>query len=96
MSRVNQGSETPASQQLADKATQVRDNIRDIGSVAKDAAREQVQGLRDQANEYYEQGRQRVTEVEDSIETYVKEQPIKALLIAAGAGLLLGILWKRS
>jgi len=92
---MNETAEQTASQQLTDKAGQVRENIRDIGSVAKDAAREKVQDLRDQAGEYYEQGRQRVTEMEDSIETYVRDQPIKSLLMAAGAGLLLGILWKR-
>ena len=30
------------------------------------------------------------------LEEYVQEKPIQSLLIAAGVGLLLGILWKRS
>ena len=30
------------------------------------------------------------------VEEYVREQPIKALAIAAGVGVVLGILWKRS
>ena len=42
-----------------------------------------------------EQGRQRAMEMEQSLEAYVQEKPIQALLMAAGAGLLLGMLWKR-
>ena len=34
--------------------------------------------------------------VEPELEEYVREQPIKSLLMAAGVGVLLGILWKRS
>jgi ElaB/YqjD/DUF883 family membrane-anchored ribosome-binding protein len=34
-------------------------------------------------------------EMEQSLEAYVQEKPIQALLMAAGAGLLLGMLWKR-
>ena len=52
--------------------------------------------LRDQATDYYEQGRQRATEMEQSLEQYVHEKPIQSLLIAAGVGMLLGVLWKRS
>ena len=51
--------------------------------------------MRDSATEYYEQGRQRAMEMEQSLEAYVQEKPIQALLMAAGAGLLLGMLWKR-
>jgi ElaB/YqjD/DUF883 family membrane-anchored ribosome-binding protein len=52
--------------------------------------------LRDQAADYYEQGREKAHEWQHGVEQYVQEQPIKALLIAAGVGMLLGILWKRS
>jgi ElaB/YqjD/DUF883 family membrane-anchored ribosome-binding protein len=34
-------------------------------------------------------------EMEQNLEQYVQEKPIQALLMAAGVGLLLGILWKR-
>jgi ElaB/YqjD/DUF883 family membrane-anchored ribosome-binding protein len=30
------------------------------------------------------------------LEDYVREKPLRSLLIAAGVGMLLGILWKRS
>ena len=52
--------------------------------------------LRDQANEYYETGRERAREWEQGLEQYVQEKPLQAVLIAAGVGVLLGLLWKRS
>ena len=52
--------------------------------------------MREQAADYYEHGRRRASEMEQSLEQYVQEKPIQSLLIAAGVGMLLGILRKRS
>jgi ElaB/YqjD/DUF883 family membrane-anchored ribosome-binding protein len=41
-------------------------------------------------------GRQRAQEWEKGLEDYVHEKPLQAILIAAGVGMLLGVLWKRS
>lgn len=87
-------------------STHVGQNIRDMGSHVRDVAAEKYQQVRDQASEKYselreqaancyEKGRQRATEWEQSLETYVREKPIQAILMAAGVGVLLGILWKR-
>jgi ElaB/YqjD/DUF883 family membrane-anchored ribosome-binding protein len=66
-----------------------------MGGQVKDAAKEQYERLRDQASEYYEHGRQQAREWQHNLENYVQEQPVKSLLIAAGVGVLLGMLWRR-
>lgn len=81
---------------LSDTAAQVGQNIRDMGSQVRDQATEKYEQFRGQANDYYEQGRQRAMEMEQSLEQYVQEKPIQALLIAAGVGMLFGMIWKRS
>jgi len=102
MSRANAGSEQQQQEgsgqqaNLGETAAQVGQNIRDIGSQVRDQATEKYEQFRDQAGEYYEQGRQRAMEMEQSLEQYVQEKPIQALLIAAGVGMLFGMLWKRS
>lgn len=98
MSRMNEPTEQGqgTTEQLRDTASQVGQNLRDMGGQVKDAAREQYENLRDQASQYYEQGRERAKEWEQNLENYVQEQPVKAMLIAAGVGFLLGALWKRS
>ena len=100
MSRMSQGkheqSGAGGKEQLRESAAQVGENLRDIGGQVRDVASEKYNELRDQASEYYEEGRQRAMEWEQGLEQYVQEKPIKSLLIAAGVGLLLGMLWKRS
>ena len=96
MSRMEDSGTQGAGQQMRDTAQQVQENLRNLGSQVRDAATERYSDLRDQASQYYEQGRQRATEMEQSLEQYVQEKPIQSLLIAAGVGMLLGMLWKRS
>ena len=80
---------------------------REKGEQLRSAAKEQVEHLRENAEEYYEQGRQMAGEYYDQgrqkamewseeVENYVREQPMKSVLIAAGVGLVLGFLWRRS
>jgi ElaB/YqjD/DUF883 family membrane-anchored ribosome-binding protein len=97
MSRMNdpmQSGERSADQ-LRDTAANVTQGIRDLGSQARDAATEKYDELRQQATEYYDQGRQRAQEWERGLEDYVQQKPVQSLLIAAGVGMLLGVLWKR-
>jgi ElaB/YqjD/DUF883 family membrane-anchored ribosome-binding protein len=81
---------------IRETAAEVQQNIRDMGGQIREAAAESYDNLRDQAREYYEQGRERALEWEQGLEDYVREKPLRSLLIAAGVGMLLGILWKRS
>jgi ElaB/YqjD/DUF883 family membrane-anchored ribosome-binding protein len=93
---ANQGTQGGATEQLRDKASEVTQNLRDIGGQVKDVAGEKYNQLRDQASEYYHQGRETAQEWEQSLEGYVQEKPLQAVVIAAGIGLVLGLLWKRS
>ena len=81
---------------LADQAQQVGQNLRDLGGQVRDAAREKYGQISDQAHEYYEQGRQKAQEWEQGLESYIQEKPLQAVMIAAGVGVLLGLLWRRS
>jgi ElaB/YqjD/DUF883 family membrane-anchored ribosome-binding protein len=89
----NQGGQ---GQGLADQAQQVGQNLRDLGGQVRDQAREKYNELSDSAREYYDQGRQKAQEWEQGLESYIQEKPLQAVLIAAGVGVLLGLLWKRS
>jgi ElaB/YqjD/DUF883 family membrane-anchored ribosome-binding protein len=83
-------------EQVRDAATQVSQNLREAGSQLRDQAQEKYNQLRDSASQYYEEGRQRAQEWEQNLESYVQEKPIQSLLIAAGVGLVIGFLWRRS
>ncbi|MGH7175872.1 MAG: DUF883 family protein [Tepidisphaeraceae bacterium] len=69
------------------------------GSRATGQAREGVaskfEEVKDRAGEYFEQGRRRAREWEENLEQYVQDQPVRAILMAAGIGFVIGMLWKR-
>ena len=97
MSRINEGQgQAGGTGDIRQSAAQVGQNIRDLGGQVRDVATEQYEQLKNQAQDYYEQGRERAREMQQNLESYVQEKPIQSLLIAAGVGMLLGILWKRS
>ena len=97
MSRVDSGTQQggSATDQLKETAAQVQQNVRDAGTQVRDAAEEKFNELRDQASQYYDQGREAAKEWEQGLEDYVQAQPLKALLIAAGVGALVGFFWRR-
>jgi ElaB/YqjD/DUF883 family membrane-anchored ribosome-binding protein len=80
---------------LRDKASQVGENLRDIGGQVRDAARDKYAQLSDEARAFYDQGREMAHDWEEGLEGYVRAKPLQAVLIAAGVGVLLGVLWKR-
>jgi ElaB/YqjD/DUF883 family membrane-anchored ribosome-binding protein len=45
--------------------------------------------------EYYEEGRNQVLAWQQQLEHQVREKPLQALLVAAGVGLLCGLLRRR-
>jgi len=112
MSRINDPSNQGQNQggmtdQIKEKATEVAQNLRDTGSQLRDKATEQINNLRETAGEYYEQGRERAqqyyqqgrevaTQWEENLEGYVRNQPVKSLLIAACVGCVIGFLWRKS
>jgi len=61
--------------------------------------REQAQDLMAQgkevAAEYYEEGRNQVLAWQQQLENQVREKPLQSLLVAAGVGLLFGLLRRR-
>ena len=84
--------EHSASDRLGKQAREVTQDLRQMGEIARDAAQEKLEQLRDKASEY---GRDKVQHVERSIEQYIQERPLKSVLIAASIGLLFGRFWMR-
>ena len=51
--------------------------------------------MQDNASACYGRGRDKVHYTERSVDQFIREQPLKSVLIAAGVGLLLGRFWMR-
>ena len=89
------GSDAKKTDEMRQAARVVRDDVRELGRVTKGAAEETYEDVKRQAGEYVDRKKQRVTEFEDQIVEYVRQNPLQSVLIAAGAGALLGFLLSR-
>jgi ElaB/YqjD/DUF883 family membrane-anchored ribosome-binding protein len=92
---VDKDSSTRASDQLREKTSAIRDDLRDLGRLTREAAQEKLGEVRQVADDYLGQGRKKAAELEDRVESYVREKPLQSVLIAAGVGVLLGFLLRR-
>jgi ElaB/YqjD/DUF883 family membrane-anchored ribosome-binding protein len=85
----------PVMDQIREKSSDVKQSLAEVGSAAKQIAQEQYEGVRDSVTSYYDQGRERAMEFEQSLEKRIRERPISAVLVATGLGFLLGMVWMR-
>lgn len=70
-------------------------NIKQAAGHYVDQGREQLDALKGSAAECLEQGRARAMQMERTIEGQIRSQPMRAMLIAAGIGLVAGFLLAR-
>jgi ElaB/YqjD/DUF883 family membrane-anchored ribosome-binding protein len=82
------------SDQLGKQAKEVTEDLQKIGETVRDAAQEKLGQAGEKAAEYYEQGRDKVHGVACACEQYLRERPLRSVLIAAGIGWLIGRFWK--
>ena len=80
---------------LSDRAATIASDVHEVRAAARKVAADGVEAIRDTAHQYLDEGRQRVRSVGDNLHTKLEEQPVKALLLAAGIGFLLGAIWTR-
>ena len=81
--------------ELKETVAEIGQNVREMSEELGGMAREKYENLRDQATGYYEKGRKKASQFESQVEDYISEKPVHALLIAAGVGLLVGLMWRR-
>ncbi|HYE19148.1 MAG TPA: hypothetical protein VEA69_11925 [Tepidisphaeraceae bacterium] len=91
----SQGAVGNVVQSLKDKAGDVAQSLRDVSGNVRDKAVEQYENLRGSAQEYYQQGKEKAAQWQDDVEQFVRDQPMKAVAIAAGVGVVLGFLFRR-
>ena len=65
------------------------------GMEKRDQAQELIAQGKEVAAEYYEEGRNQVLAWQQQLENQVREKPLQSLLVAAGVGLLFGLLRRR-
>ena len=82
-------------QAVTEGSAEVWSSVCDAGHDVQQRAAADFAAARDMAGEYIEEGRVRLEEFGSAAESRIRNQPLKSILIAAGAGFLLGALWSR-
>jgi ElaB/YqjD/DUF883 family membrane-anchored ribosome-binding protein len=70
-------------------------DVHDVRDAAKRIATDGAEAIRETAHHYLDEGRSRVQHLGENVQSKVEEQPLKALLLAAGIGFLVGAIWTR-
>ena len=77
------------------KAAEVAEKVKDVGSKAAGYVQDKYSHLSEEAHDAYAHAKEKASDWEQSLEGYVKSRPLQSLLIAAGVGALLAMLWRR-
>jgi len=86
---------TPTAE-LSQRIADLQRDVEELARAVKAIAREKLNAVRESAMEYCEEGRTQARGFERSIEKCIAERPLSALLTAAGAGFLIGVISRRS
>jgi ElaB/YqjD/DUF883 family membrane-anchored ribosome-binding protein len=75
--------------------TQVRDWAQEKGSQIKEGTQEAMQQVGTSASQLADLSRDTMHQLEQGLEDRIRNKPLQSVLIAAGVGMLLGLLWKK-
>ena len=85
---------TTTTDRLGKQAMEVKKDLREMGETVRDAAQEQLGQVGERAVEYGEQVQEKIHGVACACEQFLRERPLRFVLMAAGIGWLLGRFWK--
>lgn len=80
---------------LSEATGEVLESLGNVRDSATTHARDGLETMRDTAVDYVDQGKSQVHDAEAAIERTIRNQPLTSVLIAAGAGFLIGAIWCR-
>ena len=82
------------SDQLGEQAKEVTEDLLKMGATVRDAAQAKLGQVGETAAESCAQAQDKLHGVACACEQFVRERPLRSVLIAAGIGWLLGRVWK--
>ena len=83
------------SDRIGAQANELSEDLKEMGATVKDALQGKLRDARQNATDYYEQGRDNAHGALCNVEQYVRDRPVRSVLIGAGIGLLFGRFWMR-
>jgi ElaB/YqjD/DUF883 family membrane-anchored ribosome-binding protein len=78
-----------------EKVSHLQNAVKEQASELRDTASRTAEDLRARAGDLRDEGMQQMRRMETTLEQRIRDKPLQSVAIAAGAGILLGILWIR-
>jgi ElaB/YqjD/DUF883 family membrane-anchored ribosome-binding protein len=75
--------------------SQARDWAEEKGHQLQQGAQEATRQVGASASQLADMGREAMDQLAESLEDRIRDKPLQSVLIAAGAGMLLGLLWRK-
>ncbi len=80
---------------MSTRSTSASEQRQQAAEDIKRGAHELGQQAQERMSELGDAARQQAEELQSTLESRIREKPINAILIAAGVGILIGMLWRR-
>ena len=80
---------------LEQQAKEVTEDLQKMGGTIREAAQEKLGQVGERASQCCEQGRDKAHGIACACEQFIRARPLRAVLMAAGIGWLLGRFWNR-
>jgi ElaB/YqjD/DUF883 family membrane-anchored ribosome-binding protein len=89
------GITTQVQERVQEMGAQARDWAEEVGGQIKEGAQGAMRQVSTSAAQLSEQGREAMGQLEKTLEESIRNRPLQAVLIAAGIGMLVGLLWRK-
>lgn len=83
------------SAELQKKASELGHDVQDLGKIGGKLVADTAHIAEERISKYYHEGIEKAKGLEGDLETEIRKNPVRSVVIAAGVGLLLGALLRR-
>jgi ElaB/YqjD/DUF883 family membrane-anchored ribosome-binding protein len=90
-----QGLGTQVQERAQELGAQVRHWAQEVGGQLKESAQEARRQAETSASQLSAQGREAVGQLEKTLVAYVRAKPLQSLMLAAGVGMVVALLWRK-
>src|SRR5262245_9080801 len=86
---------TQVQERAQELGAQVRNWSQEVGGQLTEGAQEAMRQAETSASRLSAKGREAVGQLEKTLEDYVRAKPLQSLMMAAGVGMLVALLWRK-
>lgn len=80
---------------IREQSKKVVEDVKELGEITAQTATATAHDLAERGSEALQEGREKMARAKQSVDEYIAEKPLQSVLMALGAGFLLGAISRR-